>query len=116
MWNIIVKFRNEICSPFIKIIDISFVVALREIQKVSSTMQESFQNWDDYNAAAYWAIGIIINRKNRNDEINVEAARIIEYVASNVNRFNIKTESNNLKNNSTIDGHIRAQLTYHDGY
>lgn len=116
MWNIIVELGNEICSPFIKIIDISFEVALREIRKVSSTMQGSYQNWVDYDVAAYWAIGIIKNRKNKNDEINVEAARIIEYVASNVGRFKIKTESNNLKNNSAIDGHIRAQLMYHDGY
>ncbi len=53
---------------------------------------------------------------NENDEINIEAAKIIEYVASNVGRFKIKSASNILKGNATIDGHIRAQLSYHEGY
>jgi len=116
MWNIVIEFGNIICTLFIKIIDISFEVALREIKKVSSTMRANFPKWNDYDAAANWAISIIVNRKNKNDEINVEAARIIEYVASSVNRFKIKSESNKLKNDSTIDGHIRAQLMYYDGY
>ena len=53
---------------------------------------------------------------NENDEINIEAAKIIEYVASNVGRSKIKSASNILKGNATIDGHIRAQLSYHEGY
>ena len=44
-------------------------------------------------------------------KINIEAARIIEYVASNVGRFRIKDASNILKGDATIDGHIRAQLS-----
>lgn len=116
MWNLVVEFRQEICSPFISVINVSFEVALREIRKLSSTMQEKYHSWKDYDVVAYWAIDIMNARKMKNDEINIEAAKIIEYVASNVERYDIKRVSNNLKNNSEIDGHIRAQLTYHEGY
>ena len=37
-------------------------------------------------------------------------------VVSSVDRYRIKTASNKLKNNVAIDGHIRAKLTYHEGY
>ena len=30
--------------------------------------------------------------------------------------FSYKSASNAMKNNSMIDGHIRAQLSYHEGY
>ena len=53
-------------------------------------MQESYHSWDDYDVIAYWAIEMIKSRNNKNDEINIEAAQIIEYVASNVGRFKIK--------------------------
>ncbi|MCY6371241.1 protein kinase domain-containing protein [Clostridium ganghwense] len=116
MWNLVVEFGRRICSPFVSIINISFEIALREIRNVSSTMQASYHKWDDYDVVAYWAIGLINERKNANDEINIEAAKIIEYVASNVSRYDIKSASNSLKNNSSIDGHIRSELSYHEGY
>lgn len=116
MWYLIIKFGQDFSVPFINIISVSFEVALREIRRVSSVMQESYHSWDDYDVIAYWAIEMIKNRKNRNDEINIEAAKIIEYVALNVGRFKIKSASNTLKGNAMIDGHIRAQLSYHEGY
>lgn len=116
MWYLITKFGENISHPFINIIDVSFEVALKEIRRVSRVMQESFHSWDDFDMAAYWAIEVIKSRKNKNDDINIEAARIIEYVASNVGRFKIKSASNVLKGNQMIDGHIRAQLSYHEGY
>lgn len=116
MWDLIVELKQEICNPFISVINLSFEVALRELMKVSSIIQEEYHDWKDYDVVAYWAIGIINGRKNNNDEINVEAAKIIEYVASDVNRYDIKRASNTLKSNSSIDGHIRAQLSYYDGY
>lgn len=116
MWNLVVKFGQEISNSFIKVIDVSFEVALREIRRVSSTMQEGYHAWDDYDDVAYWAIGVIHSRKDKNDEINMEASKIIEYVASVVGRFKIKSASNTLKNNAMIDGHVRAQLSYHEGY
>ena len=79
-------------------------------------MQDGFHPWDDYDCIAYWAIEVIKNRENRNDEINIEAANIVEYVASSVDRYKIKSASNGLKNDSMIDGHIRAQLSYHEGF
>ncbi len=116
MWNLVVELGRRICSPFVSIINISFEVALREIRNVSSTMQASYRKWDDYDVAAYWAIGLINERKSANDEINIEAAKIIEYVASIVGRYDIKSASNSLKNNSSIEGHIRSELSYHEGY
>ncbi|MCR1843269.1 protein kinase domain-containing protein [Murimonas intestini] len=116
MWHLIIKFGQDISVPFINVIEVSFEVALREIRRASSEMQESSHSWDDYDIIAYWAIEIIKSRNNRNDEISIEAAKIIEYVASNVGRFKIKSVSNILKRNAKIDGHIRAQLSYHEGY
>lgn len=116
MWNLVVELGQRICSPFVSIINISFEVALREIRNVSSTMQARYRKWDDYDVVAYWAIELINERKNANDEINIEAAKIIEYVASNVGRYGIKSASNSLKNNSSIEGHIRSELSYHEGY
>ncbi|WP_294156176.1 protein kinase [uncultured Clostridium sp.] len=116
MWNLVVEFGREMCFPFVSMINISFEVALREIRNISSIMQASYHNWNKYDFVAYWAIEVINERKNQNDEINIEAARIIEYVASNVGRYDIKSESNRLKKNSSIDGHIRSELTYHEGY
>jgi hypothetical protein len=57
-----------------------------------------------------------MKRKNINDEINIKAAAIIEYVAKNANRFKIKKISNSLKSDSKIDGHVRAKLSYYEGY
>ena len=111
IWHLIVEFRQDVLGLFISVIDVSFEVALREIRRVSGVLQEGFHIWNDYDAIAYWAIDIIKSRKNENDEINIEAARIIEYVASNVGRFRIKDASNILKGDATIDGHIRAQLS-----
>ena len=116
MWNLVVEFGREMCFPFVSMINISFEVALREIRNISSIMQASYHNWNKYDFVAYWAIEVINERKNQNDEINIEAARIIEYVVSNVGRYDIKSESNRLKKNSSIDGHIRSELTYHEGY
>lgn len=116
MWNLILALREGMCEPFLKIIDISFDVALREICKVYQIMCEKYQNWIDYDWAAYWAIGVINRRKNKNDEINIQAARIIEYVATNVTRWDIQRASNKMKNDSSIDGHVRAELTYHEGF
>ena len=107
--KLLAKYREY--GLFISVIDVSFEVALREIRRVSGVLQEGFHIWNDYDAIAYWAIDIIKSRKNENDEINIEAARIIEYVASNVGRFRIKDASNILKGDATIDGHIRAQLS-----
>ena len=72
--------------------------------------------WGEYDTVAFWAANILIGRPNADDGISIEAARIIEYVASNVNRFDIKSLSNRLKENISIDPHIRAILAYHDGY
>ncbi|MBY7024004.1 MULTISPECIES: protein kinase [Clostridium] len=116
MWNLVVEFGQKISSSFINIINISFEVALREIKRVSSVMQESYHDWNDYDVVAYWAIELINERKKVNDEINIEAAKIIEYVASSVGRYDIKSDSNRLKNDILIDGHIRSELSYHEGY
>ena len=116
LWNLIVEMKEKIHSTFMNIIDVSFEVALREIRKVSITMQEGYHDYGNYSVVASWAISIISGRQNKNDEINIEAAQIIEYAASNVGRYDIQRASNTLKSNSQIDGHIRAQLTYHDGY
>ena len=56
MWHLIIKFGQDISVPFINVIDVSFEVALREIRRASSVMQESFHSWDDYDIMAYWAI------------------------------------------------------------
>ena len=116
MWQLATKFGQGIVGPFIKITDVSFEVALREIRRASSVMQEGYHSWNDYDDIAYWAIEVIKKRQNRNDEINIEAANIVEYVASSVDRYKIKSASNGLKNDSMIDGHIRAQLSYHEGF
>ena len=116
MWQLATKFGQDITGPFINVIDVSFEIALREIRRASSVMQDGFHPWDDYDCIAYWAIEVIKNRENRNDEINIEAARIVEYVASSVGKKKKKSASNAMKNNSMIDGHIRAQLSYHEGY
>ena len=114
--SLIIEIGSKMCLPFIDIINVSFEIALREIKNVSCSIQESYQNWNDYDTVAYWAIALINERRNKNDEINIEAARIVDYVATAVNRFDIKKASNKMKNNASVDGHIRAELSYHDGY
>lgn len=116
MWKLVIKFGQDIADPFVNVIDVSFEVALREIRRASSVMQEGFHPWGDFDRIAFWAIKVIKNRENINDEINIEAARIVEYVASNVGRFKIKSASNEIKNDSMINGNIRAQLSYNEGY
>ena len=115
MWNLILAF-DDMVIPFMQIINVSYEIALREIRKVYQVIENSFQNWTDYDSAAYWAEDIIMKRKNINDEINIKAAAIIEYVAKNANRFKIKKISNSLKSDSKIDGHVRAKLSYYEGY
>ena len=102
-------------NPYCEIRKIAYSVALREIQRVNHSIRTSFLNWTDYDTVAYWAIGVI-EKCNVNDDICIQAASIVEYVASSVNRFDIKSVSNEIKGNVKIDGHIRAQLTYHEGY
>ena len=115
MINLILKMENDMVNPFCKISRVAFNVALREISRVEDTIIHDSFSWDAYDTVAYWAIGVI-EEQNKNDEVCIKAAYIIEYVASSVGRFKIKKESNRLKNDISIDGHIRAKLTYHDGY
>lgn len=115
MTNLIYEMGNVMVNPYCEIRKIAFDVALREIRRVDYTIRHTYPSWDDFDTVAYWAIGVI-NKCNANDEICIQAAYILEYVASSVDRYRIKTASNKLKNNVAIDGHIRAKLTYHEGY
>lgn len=45
MWQLATKFGQDIAGAFMNIIDVSFEVALREIRRASSVMQESFHPW-----------------------------------------------------------------------
>lgn len=65
---------------------------------------------------AFWAASILSGRPHADDGISVEAARIVEYVSSNVSRYKIRSLANRLKSDNNIDPHIRAVLTHHDGY
>lgn len=44
MWCLIIKFGQDISVPFMNVVDVSFEVALREIRRASSVMQESYLN------------------------------------------------------------------------
>lgn len=65
MFQLAVKFGNKITDSFINVIDVSFEVALKEMRKVSSTMQSGYHPWNYYDKIALWAIGIIKRRKNK---------------------------------------------------
>ena len=46
----------------------------------------------------------------------LKEAQIIEYVADNVQRYKIRSLANSIKADDKSDGHIRAQISYFEGY
>ena len=115
MWELVVSLGNELSTPFISLTRSNYDLCLVALQNVNDSIRAN-RPWDEYNTVAFWAANILTGRPNADDGISIEAARIIEYVASNVNRYDIKSLSNRLKENISIDPHIRAILTHHDGY
>lgn len=101
---------------FAEISDIAFPLALKEAQQLKDIMENGYHDWKEYDNVAYWARDVIYARNGRNDEININAAQIIEYVADNVQRYKIRSLANSIKADDKIDGHIRAQISYFEGY
>ena len=60
-------------------------------------MESGYHDWKEYDNVAYWARDVIYARNGRNDEININAAQIIEYVADNVQRYKIRSLANSIK-------------------
>jgi serine/threonine protein kinase len=116
IWELVLQLQGEWVDAFVEIAEIAFSVALSEIAKLKDVMERGYHDWNEYDNVAYWARDIIYARNGRNDEINIIAAQIIEYVADNVQRYKIRTLANSIKVNDNVDGHIRAKISYFEGY
>lgn len=114
--KMILTFKNKCIDMFVKITEISFSLALREIKQLKNIIESGYHKWEEYDTFAYWARDIIYERNGINDEINIIASQIIEYVADNVHRYKIRKLANNIKNDATVDGHVRAQISYFEEY
>lgn len=116
IWELVSKFQDRCIDIFAEISDIAFPLALKEAQQLKDIMESGYHDWKEYDNVAYWARDVIYARNGRNDEININAAQIIEYVADNVQRYKIRSLANSIKADDKIDGHIRAQISYFEGY
>lgn len=116
IWKLVSKFQDRCIDIFAEISDIAFPLALKEAQQLKDIMESGYHDWKEYDNVAYWARDVIYARNGRNDEININAAQIIEYVADNVQRYKIRSLANSIKADDKIDGHIRAQISYFEGY
>ena len=116
IWELVSKFQDRCIDIFAEISDIAFPLALKEAQQLKDIMESGYHDWKEYDNVAYWARDVIYARNGRNDEININAAQILEYVADNVQRYKIRSLANSIKADDKIDGHIRAQISYFEGY
>ena len=115
MWELVVSFGNELSTPFISLTRSNYDLCLVALQNVNDSIR-AYRPWNEYDTVAFWAASILSGRPHADDGISVEAARIVEYVSSNVSRYKIRSLANRLKSDNNIDPHIRAVLTHHDGY
>ena len=116
LWLLVLEHENVFIKPYIEIVGINPMVGLNIIKEANDYMQNGYKNWNDYDKFANWAYSVLKNRKHIHDEINVQLADIIEYVSNRVGRFAIKPLSNIIKKDTSVDSHIRAMLTYQEGY
>ncbi|NOW83959.1 serine/threonine protein kinase [Clostridium beijerinckii] len=116
LFELILRHKTEFAKPYAEIVKVNYLIGINILKEANDYMKSSYKNWNDYDTFANWANSVLYNRKSIQDEINFQLADIIEYIANSVDRFAIKSLSNRIKSDTTVDSHIRAILTYHDGY
>lgn len=113
MWSLIVSFENQLAAPFVSLSRTNYELCVSALKQLNRSI-EIYRPWTEYDTVAYWAAKVLQGRPNADDALSVEVAQLIEYVSSRANRYDIQRLANRLKNDTTIDSHIRALLTYHD--
>ena len=113
MWSLVTSFGTQLAAPFISISQNNYDLCLSALKQLNRSM-EIYRPWAEYDIVAYWSAKVLQGRPNADDALSNEAAQLIEYVSSRVNRYDIQRLANRLKNDATIDSHIRALLSYHE--
>lgn len=116
LWELAVNFGDSFANPYLKILNTNYKIALDSIKEANEFMQSTYKNWNDYDTFANWAYSVLKYRKDVHDDINIQIAKSIEYVAGTVNRFSIMSLCNKIKKDNSIDNHIRAIVSSYDGY
>lgn len=115
MWSLVTSFGNQLAAPFVSISRTNYELCLSALKQLNRSI-EIYRPWTEYDTVANWAAKVLQGRPNADDALSAEAAQLIEYVSSRANRYDIQRLANRLKNDTTIDSHIRALLTYHEIY
>lgn len=113
MWSLVTSFGTQLAAPFISISQNNYDLCLSALKQLNRSM-EIYRPWAEYDIVAYWSAKVLQGRPNADDALSNEAAQLIEYVSSRVNRYDIQRLANRLKNDATIDSHIRSLLSYHE--
>ncbi len=115
VWDLVVSFGNSLIKPYVSLSKSNYDLCYNTITKLYDNLL-GYHQWDEYDIIAYWAADVLRERPNMDDGISSVAADIVDYVASNIGRFDIKRVANTLKYDTDINTHIRAKLEYHEGY
>lgn len=114
--NLIIAYQNDMVIPIVEVCKIDYDLIDTAMNNLLEYYTNKYLNWTDYDKVAIWAEKIIQNRNGVDDSVSSKAIQIIEHTASSVGRFGIKSLSNRLKKDNSIDSHLRGMLSYHEGY
>lgn len=117
IWELVINMGEAFSEPFVEMCKTDYDLSEITISRLYSYMVDTyFIPWKNYDIVAKWAASVLKIRKTADDAVSQTAAEIVEHVATSVGRYGIKELSNGLKNNQSINAHIRGMLTSHEGY
>jgi len=112
IWELVKVLKNDFVAPFVELCRIDYDLAATTISQLYSYTEDTyFIPWKDYDTVARWAACVLRSRPLADDGVSESAAKIIEYVAGSVGRYDIIPIANALRENTTINAKIRGLLT-----